>query len=163
MGKMKRGYNWRARTNKEGTVDNSEAVKLSAKLDSNLHVENVAIEGPNALILPAKKQKFKAKANLEPVGKILSKKKRKQLEKIVERKQKKENRSELLEKLGQVQATPEFLNQMVSLSSVQTKGLKRQFAEDEWEKKMKFSGIELGNLNISLLSELLFLNHLAFL
>ena len=103
MGKNKKGYNWRARTNIKGVIDNSETVKLASKIDlPNLNSNN--LDGSNTLVLPNKKRKFKSQHNNDHVGKILSKKKRKHLEKVVERKRKKEERGELLEKLEQVQA-----------------------------------------------------------
>ena len=52
-------------------------------------------------------------------------------------------RGELLEKLEQVQADHGLLDKMVSLSSIQTKGLKRQFAEDNWKSQMEASGVPL--------------------
>ena len=143
MGKNKKGYNWRARTNISGDVDNSETQKLANKIDPKLLENETDLQSSNALILPSKKRKFKASKENESVGKILSKKKRKHLEKIVERKKKKEERGDLLEKLGQVQADEDLLNKMVSLSSVQTKGLKRQFAEEEWKERLTQSGINI--------------------
>ena len=168
MGKNRKGYNWKARTNIKGTVDNSETLKLASKID----LPNIAsdFDGSNTLVLPSKKRKFKSQASNEPIGKILSKKKRKLLEKVVERKKKKEERGDLLEKLESVQADAALLDKMVSLSSVQTKGkiffnyyfnfpkknffsrnyyffifsgLKRQFAEDDWKCQMETSGVNL--------------------
>ena len=120
MGKNRKGYNWKARTNIKGTVDNSETLKLASKID----LPNITsdFDGSNTLVLPSKKRKFKSQASNEPIGKILSKKKRKLLEKVVERKKKKEERGDLLEKLESVQADAALLDKMVSLSSVQTKG-----------------------------------------
>ena len=121
MGKSKRGYNWKARQNVSGNIDNTETVKLASKIDIS-DQQNVDVEGSNTLVLPSKKRKFKAASENQPVGKILSKKKRKYLEKIVERKKKKEEREELVEKLQKVQADSDLLNKMVSISAVQTKG-----------------------------------------
>ena len=123
MGKNKKGYNWKARTNTKGTIDNSETLKLASKIDlSNIVNNSTDFDGSNALVIPSKKRKFKSHASNEPIGKILSKKKRKLLEKVVERKKKKEERGDLLQKLESVQADTALLDKMVSLSSVQTKG-----------------------------------------
>ena len=126
MGKNKKGYNWKARTNTKGTIDNSETLKLASKIDlpnkANIVNNSTDFDGSNALVIPSKKRKFKSHASNEPIGKILSKKKRKLLEKVVERKKKKEERGDLLQKLESVQADTALLDKMVSLSSVQTKG-----------------------------------------
>ena len=148
MGKNKKGYNWRARQNVSGNVDNTETLKLSSKVDLPTNDYSVDTSDSNALVLPSKKRKFKADKE-EAVGRILSKKKRKHLEKIVERRKKKEERGELLEKLEKVQADNDLLSKMVSLSSVQTKGLKRQFAEDEWSQRMEESGIALEKVVVN--------------
>ena len=128
MGKNKRGYNWKARTNTTGTIDNSETLKLASKVDLPNNANNIVnissdFDGSNTLVLPSKKRKFKSHASNEPIGKILSKKKRKLLEKVVDRKKKREERGDLLEKLESVQADAALLDKMVSLSSVQTKGI----------------------------------------
>ena len=78
--------------------------------------ESTAYAGSNALALPQQKLKFK-KADVAVVGKILSKKQRKRLEKIVDVKKKKEERSSLLEALQSVQASSRA--GLESLSSVQ--------------------------------------------
>jgi ATP-dependent RNA helicase DHX37/DHR1 len=46
--------------------------------------------------LPSKRLKLKKEGAVQPVGRILSKKQRKRLEKIVDVKKKKENRAQLL-------------------------------------------------------------------
>ena len=78
--------------------------------------ESTAYAGSNALALPQQKLKFK-KAEAAIVGKILSKKQRKRLEKIVDVKKKKEERSSLLIALQSVQVSS--LAGLESLSSVQ--------------------------------------------
>ena len=148
MGKNKKGYNWRARQNVTGNIDNSETIKLAGQIDLK-EQNSVDIDGSNTLVLPSKKRKFKATSDSQPVGKILSKKKRKHLEKIVERKKKKEEREELVEKLQKVQADNELLSKMVSISSVQTKGLKRQFAENDWQERMEQSGVTLEQVVVN--------------
>ena len=148
MGRNKKGYNWRARQNVSGNIDNSDTIKLASKIDVN-DQQKVDIDSSNALVLPSKKRKFKATADTQPIGKILSKKKRKHLEKIVERKKKKEEREELVEKLQKVQADSELLNKMVSISAVQTKGLKRQFAENDWQERMEQSGVTLEQVIVN--------------
>ncbi|CAD1475900.1 unnamed protein product, partial [Heterotrigona itama] len=85
----------------------------------------------NALVLPNEKRKTRRKVEKITVTRLLSKKRRKQLEKVIEKKKKKLCRTELLQELEKVQVPQEELKQYVSLTSVQTKGLKRQFREDK--------------------------------
>ena len=79
--------------------------------------------------MPAKGNKFKVDRNVSVVGKILSRKQKKRLEQIVDKKKKKEGRAELLEALTSVQISS--LEGYESLSSVQTKGVKRQLVESK--------------------------------
>ena len=77
----------------------------------------------NAFALPSKSEavlRKNRKNDLEPVGKILSKRRRKHLEKIVEKKAKKENRAELLQRLETNQVSEDYLEKMTSLSKVST-------------------------------------------
>ncbi|CAB4066529.1 DHX37 [Lepeophtheirus salmonis] len=136
MGRHKKGFNWKSRVQKEGTLDNTETLKLQSTLtDSSLREGNV--NDPNVTVLPSKKRTFKLNKISGVKPKLLSKKRRKELEKISDRKTKKAARAGLLEKLCQVQVPEEELKSLMSLSQVQTKGLKRQFAEDE---RLKYLG-----------------------
>lgn len=123
MGKKR--YNSKARNVSEIEIDNTETKKIP--LDIQHREDNY--DKCNALVLPNQKRTTKSKEKKIPVTRILSKKRRKQLEKIVEKKQKKLQRSTLLEKLAEVQAPEEELKKYVSLTAVQTKGLKRHFRE----------------------------------
>ena len=128
MGKQKKGFNWRARQ-QGGTLETEPVARLREKVKvAGVDQEAAAYQGSNALALPQKKLKFK-KAEAQVVGKILSKKQRKKLEKIVDVKKKKEERSSLLEALQAVQAGD--LAGLESLSTVQTKGVKRQLVESK--------------------------------
>lgn len=102
--------------------------------------------GDELLVLPSQKRATKVKKT-ETITRILSRKQRKRLEKIVEKKKKKENvsrlnviinsvstflflqRSSLLEALASVQIPAAELSQLTKLTSVQTKGLKKHFHE----------------------------------
>ena len=61
------------------------------------------VQGSNALVMPAEGNRFTKDKDLPVVGKILSRKQRKRLEQIVEKKKKKESRAELLAALKSVQ------------------------------------------------------------
>jgi len=132
MGKKKGGYNWKAREQPGGTLDdNGDVVKLQESVRINGIKDKNQFQGTNALVLPAKKQTLQKDKEIQPVGRILSRKQRKRLEKIVELKQKKANRGDLLAALASVQVESGLLVGLESLSSVQTKGVKRQIAEEE--------------------------------
>ena len=108
-------------------IDDSPTRKII--LDINYREENY--DASNTLALPSEKRKTKSKVEKVSTTRLLSKKRRKQLEKVVEKKKKKLNRGTLLEELAKVQAPQEELNHYVSLTSIQTKGLKRHFREIE--------------------------------
>ncbi|XP_076653384.1 putative ATP-dependent RNA helicase kurz [Halictus rubicundus] len=120
-------FNWKARHTAEVEIDNSDTKKITLDIK---HRED-DYDKCNALVLPSDKRKTKNKVKKVTVTRLLSKKRRKQLEKVVEKKKKKLQRATLLEELAKVQATPQELEQYVSLTSVQTKGLKRHFREAE--------------------------------
>lgn len=89
-------------------------------------------DASNALILPSKKRESKVKKDPNAttnITRILSKKQRKNLEKIVDKKKKKEQRSGLLERLASVQLPADELRKYVSITNVQTKGLKKHLLE----------------------------------
>ncbi|XP_044261323.1 probable ATP-dependent RNA helicase kurz [Tribolium madens] len=123
---VKKRYNWKSRQVVNTVVDNSATEKIQLDLQVEGHYDQ-----SNELVLPSKKRKTKIKDAKQKVTKILSKKHRKKLEKIVEKKKKKENRASLLEALSKVQATPEELTKLTSIATVQTKGLKRHFLEEQ--------------------------------
>ena len=133
MAKQKKGFNWRARAQPGGEVDLTEAKKLEGKVEvvGTKTSSGGGYEGSNALVLPAQGNQFKRSGDLPLVGRILSKKQRKRLEKIVDQKKKKEGRADLLVALQSVQV--DSLAGMESLASVQTKGVKRQLVESKEE------------------------------
>ena len=47
------------------------------------------------------------------------------------------------------QVSDSELSKMTSLSSIQTKGLKRQFAEEEWMAKMTDAGTEIEKVIVN--------------
>ncbi|GJQ81320.1 putative ATP-dependent helicase [Trypoxylus dichotomus] len=122
---VKRGYNWKARQVVDTVIDNSDTKRIKLDLDAS-----GSYDQSNELVLPAKKRKTKIKTKTTKVTKILSNKQRKRLEKIVEKKQKKELTADLFKKLAEVQATPEEIRQLTSITKVQTRGLKKIFSEE---------------------------------
>lgn len=66
-------------------------ISLQIKLDFDATEEEYGVDQSNALVLPSKKRDTKIKApEQKQITRILSKKQRKNLEKIVEKKKKKE-------------------------------------------------------------------------
>ncbi|XP_054284834.1 probable ATP-dependent RNA helicase kurz [Macrosteles quadrilineatus] len=125
----KKGYNWKARQVVNTVVENSSNSKVQLELTTK---KNEPYDDCNTLVIPSKKRKtVKTKTNGPVVTKVLSKTQRKKLEKIVERKKKKENRSTILEALSKVQAPEELLNKLTTIASLQTKGLKRHNNEEQ--------------------------------
>ncbi|CAB0016604.1 unnamed protein product, partial [Nesidiocoris tenuis] len=91
MGKTKQKYNWKARVVPETKIDRTEERKI--KVDPKIADLGQNFDDSNPLVLPSEKRKTKSKLPSVAKTKFLSKKKRKELEKVVERKKKKENES----------------------------------------------------------------------
>ncbi|KAM3963953.1 putative ATP-dependent RNA helicase kurz [Aphomia sociella] len=119
MGKSR--HNARARKVVKTNVDNTETNEIKVDFVKN---EYGASDTSNLLVLPSKKRQTKIVLEKNEKTKFLSKAQRKKLEKIVEKKKKKENRAALLESLLQVQASPDEVKQMTAISAVQTIGLR---------------------------------------
>ncbi|CAK9818656.1 Probable ATP-dependent RNA helicase kurz [Anthophora quadrimaculata] len=122
---MTKKYNWKARNVPTVEIDNTATKQIPIEIE---HRED-NYDACNALVLPSKKRKTKCTFKKVATTRLLCKKRRKELEKVVEKKKKKLQRAELLEELTKVQAPIEELKQYVSLSNMQTKGLKRHFRE----------------------------------
>ncbi|XP_061722338.1 probable ATP-dependent RNA helicase kurz [Cydia pomonella] len=118
----KRVYNAKARQVVKTSIDNSKTNEIKLEFANS---EYGSPDSSNILALPAKKRQTKIINEKKEKTRFLSKQQRKRLEKIVDKKKKKENRSALLESLAQVQASLEEVNQMTTISTVQTLGLRR--------------------------------------
>ncbi|XP_044738895.1 probable ATP-dependent RNA helicase kurz [Chrysoperla carnea] len=155
----KKGFNWKSRQVVDTIIDNTKTKQI--QLDDSF--KNSSYDSCNTLVLPSKKRKTKIKQQAVIQTKLLSKSKRKVLEKIVERKKKKEKRGSLLEALKQVQVSEEELKQFTPIAAIQTKGL-RNFKQqlnlqsnfnkfdDEPVKEVKLNGIK-GSFKRKLQSE----------
>ena len=140
MGKNKKGFNWKARQQNDRSIDNSQTQILNNKISISEVGQGKGYDDSNALVLPSEKRKSKKIKGNEPVGKILSKRRRKYLEKIVEKKNKKAERSDLLNRLESVKAQEVELSKLKSIAEIQTKGLKRHYAEEGWKQLMEETG-----------------------
>lgn len=128
MGKAEKKYNWKARQVKDTVIDNAETSKIKLDLSSQ---GNEKFDDANPLVIPSQKRKTKLVKHAGTITKVLSKKQRKLLQKVVDKKKKKGNRSQLLQALSEVQANPETMKELTSIASVQTKGIRKIILEQE--------------------------------
>lgn len=133
----KKVYNARARQNPQTIVDNSTAKNIKIETENVEGGVSKGYDEANALALPSQKRATKIKIEKRQNVKILSKKQRKHLQTIVDKKKKKEGRAQLLEDLAAVQIPEAELQQYTSISQVQTVGLKRLQTMDEYMAKKK--------------------------
>uniref|UniRef100_A0A8C5EUV3 Activating signal cointegrator 1 complex subunit 3 n=1 Tax=Gouania willdenowi TaxID=441366 RepID=A0A8C5EUV3_GOUWI len=143
MGKLKKKHNWKGRQQSEAQQQQpAEGTRLKG------------VDESNALVLPATKAK-KKKSDLKAVStkKPLTKKQRKELQKVLERKEKKAQRADILSKLAEVQLPESELKllyttsklgtgdklyqtkQSVQISSVSGANRKRKWKEEEAEEE----------------------------
>lgn len=120
MGKLRRRHNWKARQQ----VQNTE-VKAEAKQDVQIEIEGAenlkGVDESNPLVLPSKKSKQKQIAESAPrKKKPLTRKQKKVLQKILEQKEKKSQRAEILSKLNEVQASEKELSLLYTTSKLGT-------------------------------------------
>ncbi|KAL3858338.1 hypothetical protein ACJMK2_012932 [Sinanodonta woodiana] len=127
MGK-KKGYNWKARTQVNVVLDRSEEKTLNVAIEG-VHTD-VGYDESNVLALPSGKRKTTKKQEDNKKVKKLTKKERKRLENILERKEKKAKRAAVLESLSQHQAGKEEMGLLTSITDVQTGRTKRKFVEN---------------------------------
>ncbi|XP_005403058.1 PREDICTED: probable ATP-dependent RNA helicase DHX37 [Chinchilla lanigera] len=106
MGKLRRRYNIKGRL--QAGPDPAKRAPEPPPVRLELEGEDVlkGVDASNALVLPGKKKKkSKAPPPSRKEKKPLTKKERKALQKILEQKEKKSQRAELLQKLGEVQVS----------------------------------------------------------
>ncbi|XP_063127240.1 probable ATP-dependent RNA helicase DHX37 isoform X1 [Rattus norvegicus] len=105
MGKLRRRYNVKGRLQAESRpAKGPEAPPVRLELEDKDVLKGV--DASNALVLPGrKKKKTKAPPPSKKERKPLTKKERKVLQKVLEQKEKKSQRAELLQKLSEVQVS----------------------------------------------------------
>ncbi|XP_067635803.1 probable ATP-dependent RNA helicase kurz [Eurosta solidaginis] len=134
----KKVYNARARQNPKTVVDNSAVKDIKIEWAEGAAEPSTGYDDANALVLPSQKRATKVQVEKQQHVKILSKKQRKHLQQIVNKKKKKEGRAELLEALAKVQVSEQELKQYTSISQVQTVGVKKlQTLEEVLAKKQQ--------------------------
>ncbi|KAH8294471.1 hypothetical protein KR018_010164 [Drosophila ironensis] len=127
----KKVHNAKARRNPKTIVDNSAVKTIQIDVDA-LAGSQSGYDAANALVLPSQKRQTRTRVDKQQHLKILTKKQRKHLQAIVDKKKKKDGRAQLLGDLAAVQISKSELQQYTSISQVQTVGLKRLPTLDEY-------------------------------
>ncbi|XP_053557822.1 probable ATP-dependent RNA helicase DHX37 [Bombina bombina] len=120
MGRLRKRHNWKARQQVQTTE-----IKTTSDHQEHVEVELGAeqlkgVDESNALILPSKKAKRKKVIDSGTGKKPLSRKQKKVLQKILEQKEKKNQRSDILSKLSEVQASEKELSLLYTTSKIGT-------------------------------------------
>ncbi|CAH2295731.1 probable ATP-dependent RNA helicase DHX37 [Pelobates cultripes] len=120
MGKLKKRYNWKARQQTQTTEVISEETKQNVEVTIEGVKQLKGVDESNALVLPSKKAKRKKVGDCGHVKKPLSRKQKKILQKIVEQKEKKTKRADILSKLSEVQVSEKELSLLYTTSKLGT-------------------------------------------
>ncbi|XP_071848157.1 probable ATP-dependent RNA helicase DHX37 isoform X3 [Apostichopus japonicus] len=143
-GKSKRKFNSKARQIEDKADDQSRGDACNITIEFAEKPPYTTDDGSNILVLPSKRQKLTKKEKLpQNAPKKLTRKQRKNLQRIVDQKKKKANRAELLESLGKCQASNDELALFSSAAHMGQKVTKRQ--AEERQKLLDVSGIKGSN------------------
>ncbi|KAG8456014.1 hypothetical protein GDO86_001992 [Hymenochirus boettgeri] len=115
---MRKRHNWKARQSIQTTDEKSTGDQQHVQLDLDGTSQLKGVDESNPLVLPGKKVKRKKVNNNEAAKKPLSRKQKKVLQKILEQKEKKSQRAELLNKLSEVQASEKELSLLYTTSKL---------------------------------------------
>ncbi|XP_033474385.2 putative ATP-dependent RNA helicase DHX37 [Epinephelus lanceolatus] len=120
MGKLRKKHNWKGRQQSE-TQQPADKEKTEVVVELQDESRLKGVDQSNALVLPANKAK-KKKVSATPVStkKPLTKKQRKELQKVLERKEKKAQRADILTKLAEVQLPESELKLLYTTSKLGT-------------------------------------------
>lgn len=146
MGKLRRKHNWKGRQQTEAQQIPDEKTDVVIELQDGVRLKGV--DKSNALILPSSKTKKKTDA-LTPVStkKPLTKKQRKELQKVLERKQKKAQRADILSKLAEVQLPESEIKLLYTTSKLGTGGKLYASKEAPEELKDGDSDVKISSLS----------------
>lgn len=128
MGRKRRKYDSEARaaSSKLKKTDSNDAISEKTEVKLDFDVDESKFDSANAMILPDKKMEKKTSSKKPAVrGRVLSKKQKKKLELIIKRRQKKCDRQQILQELSKHQVSQDDLKKMVSVSTLQTTGIKQ--------------------------------------
>ncbi|XP_056275402.1 probable ATP-dependent RNA helicase DHX37 isoform X2 [Pseudoliparis swirei] len=120
MGKLRKKFNWKGRLQNDAKRPVEEQ-KTSVVVELQDGARLKGVDQSNALVLPAKKaNKKKAPVTHVSKKKPLTKKQRKELQKVLERKDKKAQRADILIKLAEVQVPDSELKLLYTTSKMGT-------------------------------------------
>lgn len=121
MGRLRKRHNWKARLQQSTVATKSEQSSDCVKVEIDLE-DGVTLKGVdecNPLVLPAKRAKRKQEnKEVRASKKPLTKKQRKQLEKILEQKKKKAQRKDILSKLAECQVPESEMKLLYTTSKI---------------------------------------------
>uniref|UniRef100_W5KFF5 Activating signal cointegrator 1 complex subunit 3 n=1 Tax=Astyanax mexicanus TaxID=7994 RepID=W5KFF5_ASTMX len=120
MGRLRKKHNWKGRQQNEAKPAPTELKESDVMVEVTDYAGLKGVDESNALVLPAtkaKKQKVQQQVNKK---KPLTKKQRKNLEKVLEQKEKKANRANILNKLSEVQLPETELKLLYTSSKLGT-------------------------------------------
>ncbi|OCU02001.1 hypothetical protein XELAEV_18007760mg [Xenopus laevis] len=118
MGKMRKRHNWKARQQLKSTEEKSSGDQEHLQLELEGSEQLKGVDESNALVLPGKKSQRKKINESGPTKKPLSRKQKKVLQKVLEQKEKKSKRAELLSKLSESQASESELKLLYTTSKL---------------------------------------------
>uniref|UniRef100_A0A3Q3KK99 Activating signal cointegrator 1 complex subunit 3 n=1 Tax=Monopterus albus TaxID=43700 RepID=A0A3Q3KK99_MONAL len=120
MGKLRKKHNWKGRQQRDPQQPaDGQKTEIVVELQDGVRLKGV--DESNALVLPANKAK-KKKDSVTPAStkKLLTKKQRKELQKVLEHKKKKAQRADILTKLAEVQLPETELKLLYTTSKLGT-------------------------------------------
>uniref|UniRef100_A0A8C5PBB8 Activating signal cointegrator 1 complex subunit 3 n=1 Tax=Leptobrachium leishanense TaxID=445787 RepID=A0A8C5PBB8_9ANUR len=120
MGKLRKRYNWKARQQVQTTEVTSAETEKKVQIEIEGAENLKGVDESNALVLPARKAQRRKVGVSGHEKQPLSRKQKKILQKIVEQKEKKIKRADLLSKLSEVQASEQELNLLYTTSKLGT-------------------------------------------
>uniref|UniRef100_A0AAV2MNM6 Ubiquitin recognition factor in ER-associated degradation protein 1 n=1 Tax=Knipowitschia caucasica TaxID=637954 RepID=A0AAV2MNM6_KNICA len=148
MGKLRKRHNWKSREqNEDKSTANDNKTDVVVELKDGARLKGV--DESNALVLASNKDK-KKKSTTTPAKskKPLTKKQRKELEKVLERKEKKAQRADILSKLAEVQLPESEIKLLYTTSKLGT-GVKlftsKETPEESTDGAVKISSLSGAN------------------
>ncbi|XP_053480856.1 probable ATP-dependent RNA helicase DHX37 isoform X1 [Ictalurus furcatus] len=118
MGRLRKKHNWKAREQNPAAPKPAEDMKSEVLLELDKSTMLKGVDESNTLVLPGTKAKKKKVEQPVPKKKPLTKKQRKNLQKVLEQKEKKAHRADILEKLAEVQLPESELKLLYTTSKL---------------------------------------------
>ncbi|XP_005473572.1 putative ATP-dependent RNA helicase DHX37 [Oreochromis niloticus] len=147
MGKLRKKHNWKGRQQSDPQPSaDEEKTEVVVELKDGSILKG--LDESNALVLPSSKSK-KNKSSLPPISKKkpLTKKQKKELQKVLERKEKKAQRAEILAKLAEVQLPESELKLLYTTSKLGTGEKLYQAKRSADEVKDEDSGPKISSVS----------------